>query len=256
MQQLTCPNCGGIVTAAHINIQQMTAICPHCSHLFQFEPPQAKAKRRKVKQPEGLALYDGPDALRMDFRTNFRLDRNQLFANAALLAVMMTVLTVIMVTTGAVLEVPLVTLATALTAGAGYYASALIAYNQTELRMDDRRIIVTRGPVPNPLAQPTVVELSDVEAIRYEETAISIREQYDTPRYHVWAERVDGSQERILTDMVDDYAAFISQRLNERLAEDREDYLDTRRLQDSAADDVDARQQSTSQQFRDAHNDG
>ncbi|HKI68717.1 MAG TPA: hypothetical protein VKA67_03955, partial [Verrucomicrobiae bacterium] len=98
-----------------------------------------------------------------------------------------------------------------------YYGLALRVYNRTHIDVDDERIRVTRRPLPRLLLEPTVVGLERVRAIRYAETAVSKKEGYDTPRYNVWAETVDGSRRLIVQDVLEDYAVFIAQELNERL---------------------------------------
>src|SRR5438477_9183094 len=87
--QVTCPNCGEKVAAENINIQKMTAVCAACDTVFPFDLPEAKAKRRKVKQPAHLDLLD-IETLQMEFWTNFRLDRSQAFLYSMVGGVIMT----------------------------------------------------------------------------------------------------------------------------------------------------------------------
>lgn len=68
--------------------------------------------------------------------------------------------------------------------------------------------------------------------IKYEETAISKKEGYDTPRYRVWAETEDGSRRVIVHDVTEEYVVFIAQRLEERLHTDAD--IDVSRLEDMA----------------------
>ena len=89
---------------------------------------------------------------------------------------------------------------------------------------------ITRKPIPNPLNQGHEVPLAGVTAIKYEETAISKKEAYDTPRYRVLAETEDGSHRTIVNDVTEDYAVFIAQCLEERLYMDANP--DVSRLED------------------------
>ena len=96
--------------------------------------------------------------------------------------------------------------------------------------MDEDTIKVARKPLPNPLNQGHEISLAGVTAIKYEETAASKKEAYDTPRYQVWAETMDGSRRTIVNDVIEDYAVFVAQHLQERLQMD--DERDVSRLED------------------------
>jgi len=226
--QVNCPNCGEKVPAENINIQKMTAVCPACDTVFSFDLPEDKAKRRKVKQPANLSLRDDHEALQIAFRTNFRLERNEGFLTSAVGAFSMTLVSVVMLGLPRMpFVLPLVFM---LIAVALFYWLALIVVNQTHIQMDEDTIKVTRKHIPNPFNHGYEVPLAGVEAIKYEETALSKKEAYDTPRYQVWAETEDGGRRIIVNDVTEDYAVFIAQRLEERLQTDAE--LDISRLED------------------------
>ncbi len=228
--EIICPNCGEKVPAENINIQKMAAVCNACHHVFSFDlPSSAKSKRRKVKQPAKLTLREA-DTLHMAFWTNFRLEKDENFLSALFISVLFTFMTV--VTMGAFLasDAPIV-----LPIGFGlvslfiYYLIALRVFNKTHIDMDDEQLVVSRKPLPTPLDRPNVVNLSGVAVIRCEETQASKKEGYDTPRYVVRAEMVDGLQKVIVNDVTDDYAYFITQVLNEHL----EDAPDVSHLADN-----------------------
>lgn len=219
--QLTCPNCGEKIPSAHINIQEMVAVCPACDTVFRFTAPALKAKRRKVKRPERLALDETDQRMRMVFRTNFRLDKNETFISGAVFSIVFTCVTALFIgqylTEGDPVLV-LMAFIMGLAALLGYYWLALTIYNKTHIDAAEDTITVSRRPIPNPLAAPNTIDLAGVERIHYEETAISQKEGYDTPRYGVWAMLVDGSRRLIVNDVTADYAAFIAQCLNEHVA--------------------------------------
>lgn len=231
--QLKCPDCGAPVPSENINIQRMTAVCPSCHAVFQFDPPASKTKikHRKVKQPQQIASIESDGHVTIAFRTNFRLERNQAFTTSALMSVVFTFMTILMASKAFVNPQ-----ATLVTAGFGllslflYYRLALVVYNKTAIEISDEEIKVSRKPLPNFLSQPNTINLAGIEIIRYEETVASRKEGYDTPRYNVWAEVVDGNRKLIVGDVIEDYAVFISQRLNELL--DLESAPDTTRLLD------------------------
>ena len=229
--QVNCPNCAEKVPAAHINIQKMTAVCPACDTVFSFDLPEArKAKRRKVKQPARLMLNDDA-TLQMEFWTNFRLDKNGDLLSSLIFSGSMGFIALLLIATGnapllLILGFLIITLA-------ALYRAALVVVNKTHVEMDEDAISVTRKPLPNPLNQGYEVPLAGVTAIKYEETALSKKEAYDTQRYLVWAETVDGSRRTILNDVTEDYAVFIAQRLQERLETDADTELDVSHLEDS-----------------------
>jgi hypothetical protein len=217
--QLTCPNCGEIVPAEQINIQQMAAVCPSCDSVFSFDAPNTateKAKRRKVKQPENLELHDGA-ALEMAFRTNWRLDQDESFIGSAALGGVFSALAFIMLFGVFQGEIPFfIPLLFAIVAAAADYAVALRVYNKTHIVMDQENIRISRKPLPG-LGTEQQINLSGVVAIHVEETVASKKEAYDTPRFRIWAETVNGVNRTIITDLVEEYAYFVAQRLQERL---------------------------------------
>lgn len=234
MQQLNCPNCGSLVSAENINIQKMTAVCGVCATVFQFDTPEAetvKAKRRKVKQPQHLELHDGR-TLEMAFRTNWRLDQdNNVQGIGVTMGMMLFAMGAIVLNSPDSVFAPLLLLGTIFLVMS--YALALRLYNQTQLEITDDRIQIVRQPLPN-LSRSDSISLSGVTKIVAEETKASIENEYDTPRFAIWAERADDTRRLIVTDLVEDYAYFVAQQLDQRLH--AEDYLDTSRLVDAESD--------------------
>jgi hypothetical protein len=236
--QVRCPNCGAKVSAENINIQKMTAVCAACDTVFSFDLPEPKAKTkwRDVRQPEKLVLRDA-EALRMEFATNFRLDRNVNFIMGTAGGAGMSLIALMLSTDQ---EVPsLLPVAFLLIAAALFYWSILTVLNRTHLEMDEDSITVERKPFPNPFEQRLEIPLDGVTAIKYEETAISKKEAYDTPRYRVWAETAGGISQTIVSDVIEEYAVYISQTLEERLYTDSD--VDVSRLEDDdhQSDDAD-----------------
>jgi hypothetical protein len=218
MQQLICPHCGKLVPSENINIQRMAAVCPACNTVFQFDLSDSRIKRRKIKQPQHITTDETDHHLNIAFRTNFRLDRNETFISSAIASALFTFITILFI--GVALKKPE---SAPFALGFGlltlffYYWLALVAYNKTHIEVSDEQITVSRKPLPNLFRQPNTIDLSGMESVRYEETVASKKEGYDTPRYHVWAEMVDGNRKLIVSDIVEDYAVFLSQRLNEFL---------------------------------------
>ena len=233
---LTCPNCGEQIAAENINVQKMIAVCHACDSVFSFDSPDGdgvKAKRRKVKKPQHLTLYENDSNLHMAFRTNWRLEHDGAFIATGIIGTSLvgTLLSYISrVQTGTETALPIAGLIV-LTLLA-YYIMALIVYNATHIEMDDTSIKVSRKPLPGlaTLNQANLneVSLSGVTDFQCEETEISKREQYDTPRYRVQANLADGNRRMIITDVTEEYAYFITQQLEAHLHEEPE--IDTSHL--------------------------
>ncbi len=223
--QLTCQNCGEPIPSDNINIQQMTAVCPACHAVFQFDLPADKIKRRKVKHPPKLSVQESDERLNLAFRTSFRLIQNEAFLATAMMSVVFTFLSLMVgskylsapsnspATLVLAVGFGLVTLST-------YYMLALATFNKTHIEVDDERIHMSRKPLPAIWNQPQDINVSSIERISYVETPASIREGYDMPRYNVWAETVDGGRKVVVSDVIDDYAIFIAQQINEYLGLD------------------------------------
>lgn len=251
--QLTCPNCNEKIIAGNINIQDKIAVCHQCDTVFQFSIPDSsdkKAKRRKVHQPHDLTLHD-EERLHMSFRTNWRLDQNETFLTGAILGVLFTFISVMLISEG---ELNLLPFIIGLIAFAGYYTAALTAYNKTHITMNDVSIKTSRLPLPGSTRHHTEVNLANVESITTEETAMSAKEGFDLPRYNVYANRFDGSRQVIIKDVTEEYGQFIAQTLNAELSAE-DDHLDMSRLEDKPIiiDDID-HHESESQQSSNHNN--
>lgn len=234
--KLNCPECATPIPAENINIQKMAAVCPNCGAVFQFEPPQAKAKRRKVHQPQELELHDTDARLSMAFRTNWRLSQDASFISTLSMSASSTFVTLL--TAGSLSSeilsgdpfIWVVPAILALITLGLYYLTALNVYNKTHIEMDDQNITVSRKPLSAFWEQASRVSLAGITSIRYEETPVSKKEGYDLPRFNVWAETADGNRRMIVKDVVEDYAVFIAQRLNERLLMEADADIDVSRL--------------------------
>ena len=252
--KLICPNCGDPIPAGNINMQHLSAVCPTCDTIFQFQPPTmtTKNKRRKVKQPQKISLQETDGHLNIAFRTNFRLDKSEAFTLSAMFSVIFTFVTMILfsqylASQRNILIPSIMSLLTLVM----YYSLALVTYNKTHINVSDEKIEVSRKPILNFLVSPQTIGLSGVDVIQYDETAISKKEGYDTPRYTVWAETVDGSRKMIVTDVIEEYAVFISQRLNEFLDMDSNQDVDHLLDGESEGDDYQFLDADSTQMDRD-----
>lgn len=223
--QPVCPQCQQPVEAAQVNIQQMLALCPACSSIFELRPGLRRRKARKVQRPAGLQLSDG-DPLTFKFRTNFRLEKNEHFVNSAVMSGVFSLLTILMIALNLDGEVPvfLPMLFASLAVGAMYWLAS-ITWNTTEIAASGNSLMVSRRPLPVPASQ-RVLDLSSVDAIYAEETVASRQEGYDTPRFHIWASEMAGGRKLVVGDLTEEYATFVASRLDAWLREDDDRSVD------------------------------
>ena len=233
--QPVCPQCQQPVEAEQVNIQQMVALCPVCSSIFELRPGLQRRKTRKVQQPTGLQLNDG-DPLTFKFRTNFRLDKNEYFINSAILSVVFSLMTILMIALNLEGEVPvfLPMLFAIMALGALYWLGS-IAWNHTEIAASENSLMVSRRPLPV-TSSSRVMDLTDVETFYAEETVASQREGYDTPRFHVWASETEGGRKLVIGDLTEEYATYIASRLDAWLREDDDISVDRLSLDEADAD--------------------
>ena len=216
--EVKCPRCGTPAIAENINMSQMAALCVKCVSLFPLELAASKRKPRKFKRPAGLRVEHG-DELRLAFRTNFRLDKNEAFISSAVMSGIFSLVTLLMATLYLEGEMPLMLpLMFMIMSLAGYYALATIAWNSTRIVYDGGRLRVSRGPLPS-LTREREVGLAAAESVSAEETSASRTNEYDTARFHVWANMRDGSRRLVVADLTEDYAGYIAGQLEARLRE-------------------------------------
>lgn len=235
--QIVCPTCGEPISSEHINIQRMAAVCPACHTVFQFDPSPSKLKRRKIKQPAQLLAQESENGLKLAFRTNFLLYKNELFLAGVFFSSIFTFLTLMLAVAANSPAKMLLALMFGLISCLLYYGMALVAYNKTHIDISDESITVSRKPLLDFFNPTNTILLSGIESIRYEETAASKEAGYDTPRYTVWAEMVEGHRKVIANNLIEDYAVFITQRLNEQL--EANTAPDVSRLTDHEQDESD-----------------
>lgn len=216
--QLICPECGHKITADQINIQALTAVCGACHTVFKFDTPTAKRKNRSSEQPTNLKVIQDGERLRLRFRTNFRLDKNANLLLALLLAVTLTIASANLIeeyfTAAGSFILPVLTTLGAL---AALYQIALIIFNETVIEMDAHQIQHDRQPLPGLSFNKHKLLLDHVASFFAEETSISRKEAYDTPRFHVYARLEDGRSRIVIENLIEEYAVFIAERLNMHL---------------------------------------
>ena len=205
----------------------MMALCGACGSVFDIDSQRGKSKRRKVQRPDGIQEAEN-GALRLRFRTNFRLDKSESFINSAILSGVFSLITVLMTGLVAAGEVPFfLPIIFSVMAICAIYSLATITYNATEILADEHSLRVSRGPLPS-LTQAREISLLDVDELTVEETLASQERGYDTPRYHVWAQVAGGRRRFVVGDLTEDYAYYVAGKLNAFLELD--DAPDTSRL--------------------------
>jgi DNA-directed RNA polymerase subunit M/transcription elongation factor TFIIS len=94
--ELKCPNCGEVIPAENINIQEMVALCGECHHVFEFTRSAIarKAKRHIPPQPERVQVHVDDDYLELSYRRVFGSGAKFGLAMATLAATVCTIILV------------------------------------------------------------------------------------------------------------------------------------------------------------------
>lgn len=239
--QINCPSCHRSITAENANIQHMTAICPACHTAFSFGAPQEKPKRRRTRKPDKLMIKNELGNLQMAFHTNFRLDRCEAFINNLMGVGITSMILAIILHSFFTLQIPLlVPVLTTVIVSLFAYRMALAICNQTHIEVDYQSLSVSRKPLFSFLSPSRNFDLDDVVAINCEETRVSVEREYTTPRFRVYAETIDGRHRTLVTNLIEDYAHYVTQRLQEQLYRHMDRATDVSRLaeQDIIVDDM------------------
>lgn len=247
--QLNCPNCAEAVPAEYVNIQELIAICPNCDAVFRVEAPANKVKRRKVKQPEHLTVHD-TDHLHLSYKNNFGQRWHINFGASLFAALALSALTAVMFNEYRIDDVPLlIPLFFSLLTLSFLYFALVSDRNHTHVEIKDD-VLRTHH---EPLLQDQVREVNilGVRTVHCEETPESKASHSPLPRYNVWLETENGSRRNVVNNLPEDYAYFITQRIEAYLHLD-EEAIDSSHLQDTVEDNIvldgETKQQIASQQ--------
>jgi hypothetical protein len=212
--ELKCRNCGALIPAENINIQELLAVCSQCNHVFEFSRSAVarKPKPHKLKLPERLRVDEDDDQLALSYR--LALSPGAKFG-------------LIMLTIGAV-ALPLLLVAAArdgapvlflllfgLLAFVVWYLIAVFLTTTTQITVDENQLEIQSGPLPFPISDDKSLRVRDVKRVYFEQTLEAWPP--GMPTHHVYAELRDGSRVTLVTSLPYDHAHYIARVLEEFL---------------------------------------
>lgn len=217
--ELKCPNCGEVILAENINIQEMVALCGACHHVFEFRRSTVarKAKRRIPRQPERVHLHVDEGFLELSYQ--FVLGSGPMFGlvMATVGVVVSTLLIINAYATGE--PTSLLFFLGAMTLICTYLFATLVT-TTTTISMDDKDLNVSSGPLPFPIRDDKTLGIAEIARITFEET----RESNSPlpPSYNVYAELLDGARISVVTSLPRLHAHYIARVLDDHLQEEKE----------------------------------
>jgi hypothetical protein len=213
---LHCPNCGALITADNINIQQTLAVCSACHHVFDFSNSvlARKPKPRKLKPPARLHVHEDGSRFMLSYRF--------VFGPGATFGLVMTTLgaigSALLFLNGHVNRepAPVVFILGLLTLGF-WYLLAVFLTTTTRISLDDETLEVQSGPLPFPIRDDKILNTHDVARVVSEQ----LMETWPTgtTTHHVCAELHDGERIPLVTSLPRAHARYIVHALNAALHE-------------------------------------
>lgn len=216
--ELKCPNCGKVIPAEHINIQEMVALCGECHHVFEFKRSAVarKAKRRIPLRPERVHMHVDEGFLELSYQ--FVLGPGPMFG--LVMATVGTVVSALLILNAYANREPtsLLFFLGAMTLICTYLFATLVT-TTTTISMDDEDLNVSSGPLPFPVRDDKTLGIAEIARITFEETHESNSPL--PPSYNVCAELQDGARISVVTSLPRLHAHYIARVLDDYLQEEK-----------------------------------
>ncbi len=225
--QLKCRNCGAIISAENINIQQMAAVCSECNHVFSFadDLTARKAKSLKVKRPKRIHVQESTRQLELSYNRVLNQDDAKGVIPLFIVLCLTSFFFILATVTRAL---PLIFVFAVLVSVFAYILAETFL-NRTRVAVGDETITTWREPLPFPMPGTEfpfqTKMLNRHEAVRvFAEETVESREKGEINRYyHVCIELHDGNRAILLKSLPHDYAFYIAQRLDAYLQADADE---------------------------------
>lgn len=215
--QIKCRNCDEMIPAENINIQEMLALCPACSHVFPLDKGvfARKAKAHKVKRPEGIQVEESSEQLTIAYRRLYGPGTRMVWAIVTLLALFYTAIMIGARADGAPRGAVLFIGALAVVC---WYLFAVFATTKMTITLDDHDLAVTRGPLPVPFRENNVLDVADINRI-----TIQQGNESRFPATFVAAEFHDGTRTNVVRSLPHEAARYVAHVLDNYLHETGDD---------------------------------
>jgi hypothetical protein len=208
--ELKCPNCGALIPAENINIQELLAVCSQCNHIFEFNRSVVARKRKPtdLNPPKRLRIYEEDDRLELSYRAVLGPGPKFGLIMSALGSIFFSIMLVGAAPDGAP---PPVLLFISLLAVTMWYLVAVLLTTTTQIIADEDRLEIQSGPLPFPISDDKNLRMRDVKRIFFEQGVEAWPP--GVPSHHVYAELQDGSRVTLVTSLPYVYAYYIARAL-------------------------------------------
>ncbi len=215
--QIKCRNCDEVIPAESINIQEMVALCPSCSHVFPLDKDvfARKAKAHKVKRPEGIQVDESSEQFTIAYRRLYGSGTRMVWALVTLLALFYTA---IMFGAGADGAPPGAVLFIGALAAVCWYLTAVFATTKMTITLDDHDLAVARGPLPVPFREDNLLDVTEINRITIQQSNES-----RFPATLVVAEFHDGARANVVRSLPHEAARYVAHVLDNYLHETGDD---------------------------------
>ncbi len=213
MAQIICTNCGAPLTAEHVNIQKLVAICPKCSHIFAIDPPvqlspETLTKRDKAKRPAIFEVQESHDEFHMSYLWRKGADRSLMAALSITPIALGIVFTLVAASAhsaaplGAI-GVPIMLL--------GIYILLTLVFNRSTLSVTPNELTVKGTPLYWPMVNYRF-KLSDVERAKSVPMGMSTDPEQDL--YTVFVYLRNGRRKRFMAGLSLDQGQYLVEQIS------------------------------------------
>ncbi|MBK6947969.1 MAG: hypothetical protein IPH16_07860 [Haliscomenobacter sp.] len=203
-QHLNCPNCGQLIEAEHINIENMAAVCSACNHVFNFaelvqpSTPQIRADGVQLELPKGFEVRRGMDELLIDVKWRNTRGGKGFFTVFALFWNLFLIPFVVMAISSGELKI-LLFLSLHLIVGISFLIYTLgLWLNTTLITVSRKGIDVRHQPIPIPFNPKRQLIASDIQQLYVEEYVPSKTNGRPDITYAVRYKTHKGEDERLV----------------------------------------------------------
>ena len=216
--QVKCRNCDEVIPAESINIQEMLALCPACSHVFPLDKSAfaRKTKAHKVKRPEGIQVEEVGEQLTLAYRRLYGPGSRFMWVLTTLGGLFYTIMAVGAGTDG---SPPGPVLFIGALAAICWYLAAVFATTRTRIMADEHELAIKRGPLPIPFREDKMLDVADIDRVTIQQNNAS-----RFPTTYVVAQLRDGTSENLVTSLSHEAARYVAHVLDQYLHETADEF--------------------------------
>jgi hypothetical protein len=223
-QQLNCPNCGQLIEAESINLENLVAVCAACNHVFNFaelvQPatPQIRSDGVHIELPRGFEVRRGMNELLIDVKWRNTRGGKGFFTLFAIVWNLFLIPFVTMAISTGELQI-LLFLSLHLIVGISFLIYTLgLWLNTTLITVSRKGIDVRHQPIPIPFNPKRQLTASDIQQLYVEEYVPSKTNGRPDITYAVRYKTQQGEDERLVKGFRNaNHALYIEQEVEKFL---------------------------------------